>query len=95
LIRHIHPSLKFNSNSLLSYHPAGGNYREGKDFIYYAFPYGMRFWSFPDFVGFADVLKIRLLDLLLAVSLSLEKTKWYRFFMYGHIRLKLSLSKKR
>jgi hypothetical protein len=59
-----------DTNSLVSYHLAGGNYRQGKFLICYALPCGMRFRSLANFVGcvvgFLNVLNIRLRSLLLA-----------------------------
>ena len=65
-----------DTNSLVSYHLAGGNYRQGKFLICYALPCGMRFRSLVNFVGvvigFLNVLIIRLRSLLLAAALSFE-----------------------
>jgi hypothetical protein len=53
-----------NTNSLVSCHLAGGNYRQGKFLICYALSCGMRTRSLANFVGvvvgFLNVLLIRL-----------------------------------
>jgi hypothetical protein len=61
---------------IVSYHLAGGNYRQGRKFVDYALPCGMRSRSSANFVGFVvgflNVFSIRLRSLLLAAALSIE-----------------------